>query len=344
MDLPLIIGMAILATVLGGYLVTSLILFKFPHLIHKKKKLKFRPVHISHRGGAGENCENTMMAFKHALSHGTQMLEIDCHLTKDGEVVVSHDHHLLKKCGADFNISDLDLKNLPEYKPVLSVDFRPSFNIECGEDRKIPTLREVFTAFPETPVNIDVKVYNEELFHKVHDLIKEFHREDLTIWGGRLSETTKALNNLNPDIPVFFSFRRVFTLLCLFYSGLLPFVPLYESTLEIIMPSIAFNSSNKGAELSWKFKTILRIADVLLMRPALFKHLDKRGIQTYLWVLNEEDDWGRAFKLGATGVMTDFPSKLAEYIRKHPELGMGAASDIENVENQLLSSKQPEME
>jgi glycerophosphoryl diester phosphodiesterase len=38
------------------------------------------------------------------------MLEIDCHLTKDGEVVVSHDHHLLNKCGADCNISDLELK------------------------------------------------------------------------------------------------------------------------------------------------------------------------------------------------------------------------------------------
>ena len=41
------------------------------------------------------------------------------------------------------------------------------YNVECGHDRKIPTLREVFTAFPETPVNIDVKLYNEQLFHKV---------------------------------------------------------------------------------------------------------------------------------------------------------------------------------
>lgn len=42
--------------------------------------------------------------------------------------------------------------------------------------------------------------------------------------------------------------------------------------------------------------------------------------QTYLWVLNSEEEFERAFKLGSTGVMTDFPTLLREYIDKnHPE-------------------------
>ena len=41
--------------------------------------------------------------------------------------------------------------------------------------------------------------------------------------------------------------------------------------------------------------------------------------QTYLWVLNSEDEFERAFKLGATGVMTDFPTMLRDYLdQKEP--------------------------
>jgi len=36
-------------------------------------------------------------------------------------------------------------------------------------------------------------------------------------------------------------------------------------------------------------------------------------------VLNEDEDFERAFKLGVAGVMTDFPSKLTNYLHNHPE-------------------------
>lgn len=52
----------------------------------------------------------------------------------------------------------------------------------------------------------------------------------------------------------------------------------------------------------------------LLMRKALFDHLTARGIQVYIWVLNEEHEYKRAFDLGATGVMTDYPTKLKEFL------------------------------
>ena len=42
----------------------------------------------------------------------------------------------------------------------------------------------------------------------------------------------------NPNIPVLFSVGGVIKLLVLFYTGLLPFIPLKESLLEVLMPSI----------------------------------------------------------------------------------------------------------
>lgn len=51
------------------------------------------------------------------------MIELDCHLTKDGEVVVSHDLNLLRSTGANKNISELNYKELPLLKPHLPIDF-----------------------------------------------------------------------------------------------------------------------------------------------------------------------------------------------------------------------------
>ena len=63
---------------------------------------------------------------------------------------------------------------------------------------------------------------------------------------------------------------------------------------------------------------VLRIIDWFLMSPVLFDHLERRGIHVYLWVLNEEEHFDRAFSLGAHGVMTDYPSKLKAYLKtKH---------------------------
>ena len=47
---------------------------------------------IAHRGGAGLGCENTLSCIEKGLSSSrADMVEIDVHLTRDGEVVVCHD-------------------------------------------------------------------------------------------------------------------------------------------------------------------------------------------------------------------------------------------------------------
>ena len=41
---------------------------------------------------------------------------------------------------------------------------------------------------------------------------------------------------------------------------------------------------------------LIRLADWLLMSPVLFSHLERRGVTVYLWVLNTEEQYERAFR------------------------------------------------
>ena len=49
------------------------------------------PLFAAHRGGALLWPENSLLAFRNALTLGADFLELDVHLTRDGEVVVIHD-------------------------------------------------------------------------------------------------------------------------------------------------------------------------------------------------------------------------------------------------------------
>jgi glycerophosphoryl diester phosphodiesterase len=70
------------------------------------------PFCIGHRGASGHARENTLAAFRLAAELGAEMWELDTQLTRDGEVVVSHDDHLERVFGVDKRISEMTATEL----------------------------------------------------------------------------------------------------------------------------------------------------------------------------------------------------------------------------------------
>ena len=56
----------------------------------------------AHRGGSGEGTENTLYAFRNAEKLGMNLMELDVHMTKDGQVVIAHDEELGRMCGPEY--------------------------------------------------------------------------------------------------------------------------------------------------------------------------------------------------------------------------------------------------
>ncbi|XP_003964517.1 lysophospholipase D GDPD3a [Takifugu rubripes] len=300
---------------LGGYALVSHYLLKNPLVLHKKKRTGFYCTHISHRGGCGERIEGTIEAFTHAVECGSEMLELDCHLTLDGHVVVSHDENLLRQTGHNVSVSSLRLQDLPLYKERLEVTFYTG-RYSTGRDRKIALLEDVFRKFPHIPVSIEIKENNMQLIEKVSNLVKHYKREEITVWASVDSSIMKKCRKTNSSMPYSFTMGRGLILLLLFYTGLLPFAPLGESLLQFYLPHI-FNRTYVPEKRWLRNRLTVCLLEMIAMRKSLFEHLAARGLQVHLFVCNKDEDIKLAFDVGATGVMSDYPSLLTSYLSRN---------------------------
>lgn len=110
-----------------------------------------QPLIGAHRGGAAYAPENTLAAFAEGIRRGADMLELDIHLSREGEVVVIHDHTVDRTTDGQGYVHDM---TVPELKRLdAGAWFDPRF---AGE--RIPTLREVAEFVDRRlPLTIEVK-------------------------------------------------------------------------------------------------------------------------------------------------------------------------------------------
>lgn len=121
---------------------------------------------IAHRGLWNKDIpENSLLAYKNAADNGFA-IEIDVHLTTDGEVVSFHDATLLRMTGVDRKITDCSLKELKGYK-LLETEYT------------IPTLKEILPIVKDkSPLLIELKSYSKEMVGKLekatYDILKDY--------------------------------------------------------------------------------------------------------------------------------------------------------------------------
>ena len=69
----------------------------------------------AHRGASADAPENTMEAFRLAVDIAADGIELDVHLTKDGEVVVIHDDTIDRTSNGTGKVSDMTLEELRRF-------------------------------------------------------------------------------------------------------------------------------------------------------------------------------------------------------------------------------------
>lgn len=141
---------------------------------------------IGHRGARGIEPENTMRSFRKALELGVDLIECDVHLTKDGHIVLMHDHTVDRTTNGS--------------GPVNSFTFNEIRRLDAGKGEIIPTLQELLDlACGKVKLHIELK--DETATEKTVRLVEKNHMEGEVFLTSGNTETLRRVRELNPSIP-----------------------------------------------------------------------------------------------------------------------------------------------
>jgi glycerophosphoryl diester phosphodiesterase len=155
---------------------------------------------VGHRGARGYEPENTLRSFKKAIKLGADMIELDVHTCKSGEVVVIHDEDVDRTTNGRGRVADKTLAELKE--------------LDAGKGEKIPTLEEVLDLF-EGKIKHHIELKGKNCATCVADTIdryvktKGLKRSELLVISFEHDTLLKQFREASPETPIGLLFRRV---------------------------------------------------------------------------------------------------------------------------------------
>ncbi|MDF3055835.1 MAG: glycerophosphoryl diester phosphodiesterase [Rariglobus sp.] len=96
---------------------------------------------VAHRGASADAPENTVEAANLGWSQQADAVEIDVHLTRDGEVAVIHDHTLLRTTGRDARVDALTLADIQKLDAGI-------WKGASWRGVRVPSLGDILTTVP----------------------------------------------------------------------------------------------------------------------------------------------------------------------------------------------------
>lgn len=226
---------------------------------------------MAHRGSSDQAPENTLAAFELALKVGSNGIELDVHLTKDGEVVVIHDHTLDRTTNGKGLVENHTLAELKELDA--GSWFSPEF---VGQ--RLPSLIEVLKLVKDHDVllNIETKVALgfEALNEKLVPLLDEYEMWDRTIVSSFNHYALAQLKIMKPQVR----------------TGIL-----YNC--GMVNPWVYAKSIGASA-LHPHYMTII---------PEIVRGAQENGMMVNVWTVDEKVDIQRVLQLDVDGIISNLP-------------------------------------
>jgi len=257
-----------------------------------------RPLVIAHQGGDGVWPGDTLYAFEKAVEIGSDALEMDAHVTKDGRIVLMHDETVDDTTDGTGPIEDLTLAQLKELDAAYewSNDGGKTFPYR-GQGIQVPALDEVFERFPQMRYVIEIKLTENPIDKPLCDLIRKFRMEDKVLIASFHDQAMQNFRATCPEVATSASRGEVTKIVLLgkvFLSGFV--VPGYQSIQPPYDPQESMN--------------------IPIMTERFIHEAHAKNIRVEPWTVNDPDLMRQYIEWGVDGIITDRPDLMVEILSK----------------------------
>jgi len=244
---------------------------------------------VAHRGASYGAPENTLPSFNLAWEEDADWIEGDYLLTKDGEIVCTHD-----KTTKKFNKENLTIKK-STLKQLKELDFGAWKN-EKFKGTKIPTLQEVIKTIPDGKgIVIELKQGKDIVKPMVDILMREkINLNQVTVIcfdSEVIKETEKLLPQVRTQWLTSFKWDK----------NKKKMKPDITSILQTLKECHADDLDCQANES--------------VVTKSFVEKLHERGYKLNVWTVNDMQKAIRLKELGVDYISTDFPGKLKKALK-----------------------------
>lgn len=241
-----------------------------------------RPLNYAHRGASHDAPANTLAAFLLAAELGADGIELDVHLSRDGEVVVIHDFSLEATTDGHGQVRDHSLAELRE------LDAGSWFGAAYSGQR-IPTLQEVVdTVGHRLLINIELKTKNlrdEGLVAEVVRIVEDCNLSHRVVISSFNPIALRRVRKANPTIPL----------------GLL-----YDADQNLIL---------RQAWLRYVVRPEALHPHYSLVDSKYVRWARARGYRLHVWTADDPGVMQKLIQYGVDIIITNRPDRLGEILR-----------------------------
>ncbi|MGX5689232.1 glycerophosphodiester phosphodiesterase family protein [Arcticibacter tournemirensis] len=265
----------------------------------------------AHRGGRGLMPENTIIAMINAMQiEGITTLEMDTHITKDHEVVVTHDDYL----SPAFMLT-------PEGKEIPNSDAKkyPIYGLSYAELSKFDIGTKYYSAFPQQR-KIKTHVPRlEDLIDSVQSYIKANNKKQY-FYNIETKCSEKGDNVLHPEPGKFVELlmnvieKKKITPYVVIQSFDKRTIQIIHKKYPQVKTSYLVNNKKSYEEniSDLGFKPFILSPDYKMVDAGLMQKAHRDGVKIVPWTANSSEEINRLKGLKVDGIISDYPDLLVK--------------------------------